>query len=82
MTMYIGFVMQSNMCWCFSHGFALRHMPGFRFAPRIRDLGDTKLLILDRLQSVELRRHVQAGWPRSRATRLPRRWICTSTYAI
>ena len=25
--------------------FALMHMPGFRFAPRIRDLGDTKLYI-------------------------------------
>lgn len=27
------------------HVFALMHMLGFRFAPRIRDLGDTKLYI-------------------------------------
>ena len=27
------------------HVFALMHLLGFRFAPRIRDLGDTKLYI-------------------------------------
>jgi TnpA family transposase len=28
-----------------THVFALMHLLGFRFAPRIRDLGDTKLFI-------------------------------------
>jgi TnpA family transposase len=45
------------------HVFALMHLLGFRFAPRIRDLGDTKLYIPkgDDLRGVETddRRHAQ-----------------------
>lgn len=32
---------------CTDHAFALMHLLGFRFAPRIRDLGDTKLHVLE-----------------------------------
>jgi TnpA family transposase len=49
------------------HVLGLMHLLCFRFAPCIRDLGDTKLFILDWLQNVEPRHRVHAGLTKGEA---------------
>ncbi|MEN1529253.1 Tn3 family transposase, partial [Pseudomonas aeruginosa] len=41
------------------HVFALMHLLGFRFAPRIRDLGETKLYVPNHIQDLKKTLHLK-----------------------
>ncbi len=78
------------------HVFALMHLLGFRFAPRIRDLGETKLYVPQGVQAYPTLRpliggtlnikHVRAHWddilrPPARSSRAPSPPRCASSAA-